>query len=45
MEETTQDIRQAIREILPDVIADGVQYFQKAIQKKQIINTYKLFIV
>lgn len=41
-QETADDIRLAIKEILPDVIADGVQYFQKAIQKKQIINTADL---
>lgn len=41
-EETLNDIHQAVRAILPQVIMDGVQHFQKAIEGKRIVNTADL---
>ena len=37
MSETGDDIRQAIREILPETIAEGVVFFQRAIANKQVV--------
>ena len=42
MSETGEDIREAIREILPVTIAEGVAYFQKAIADKRIVATEEL---
>lgn len=39
---TEQDIRQAIRDILPETVQDGVMYLQKALADKQIVNTQEL---
>lgn len=42
MSETGDDIRQAIREILPETIAEGVAFFQKAIANKDVVATADL---
>lgn len=42
MSETQDDIRIAIREILPETINDAVAYFQKAIAEKGIVATEAL---
>lgn len=42
MSNTADDIRQAIREILPETIAEGVNYFQKAIADKKVVASEDL---
>jgi hypothetical protein len=42
MSEMSDDIRQAIREIVPETIAEGVAYFQKAIANKDVIASADL---
>lgn len=42
MDNTADAIREAIREILPETIAEGVGYFQKAIADKRIVATEEL---
>lgn len=36
------DIRQAIQEILPETVREGVMYLQKAIADKRVVNTHEL---
>lgn len=42
MSNARDDIREAVREVLPETVADAVAYFQKAIAEKRVIATEDL---
>lgn len=35
----TENLREAIRDILPEIVSDGVKYYREAILKYKIVNT------